>query len=453
MRLLLSTARPRAWVCYTEPTAENTEYMAPRPQTTRAEWREALEIALATMASQKMRAFLTMLGVVIGVSSVIIVAAVIDGLNRHITDKVREIGSQTFFITRFKAFTMDFDRLTEEVRQRKYLVAEDAVAIREQCPAVAKASPILTRASFFPGGGLNEVRYGNNHVDTSILRGGEPELLDTVPVYVVRDGRFLTHQENDHAAHVAILGAPIADSLFGPLDPLGKEIRINGLPFRVIGVFEPHQGLFGGPGVDQFVVIPYKTFAKLYPDIEEVVIAATARSPALIDRAEQQAIEVLRRRRRVPSDKPNDFEISSADLLTDLWQQLTGAIVALTLIIASIGLVVGGIGVMNIMLVSVTERTAEIGVRKAVGARRKDIRAQFVLEAMTLTGVGGIIGILGGAAVTVAVALLFPALPAQLSVFWTGMGLLISLGVGLFFGIYPAVKAANLDPVRCLRYE
>jgi putative ABC transport system permease protein len=425
------------------------------PQRTRSEVREALQIALATMASQKMRAFLTMLGVVIGVSSVIIVAAIIDGLNRHITDKVREIGSQTFFFARFKAFTVDFDRLTEEIRQRKFLTVEDAHAIREQCPSVAKVTPILTRASFLGAtmGGLNEIRYGNNHVETAILRGSEPELLDTIPAYAVRDGRFLTHEENEHAAHVSIIGAPIADTLFGPVDPLGKTIRVNGLPFRVIGVFEPHQGLFGGPGADQFVIIPYKTFAKLYPELEEVIIAASATSPELLPRAMEEATEVLRRQRRVPANKPNDFEIASADLLTDLWAQLTGAIVALTLIIASIGLVVGGIGVMNIMLVSVTERTAEIGVRKAVGARRKDIRAQFVVEAMTLTGVGGVIGILGGAVVTVAVAFFFPALPARLSLFWTGMGLLISLGVGLFFGIYPAVKASNLDPVRCLRYE
>ena len=346
----------------------------------RAEWRESLDVALGTIASQKTRAFLTTLGVMIGVASVIIVAAIIDGLNRHITDKVREIGSQTFFVTRFKAFTVDFDRLTEEIRQRKHLLPEDAVAIRQQCPSVAKASAILTRAAFL--GGSNDIRFQNNDVDTAILRGGDPELTEVLPVYTVRDGRFLTHQENEHAAQVAVLGTPIADTLFGPVDPIGKEIRVNGLPFQVIGVFEPHQGLFGGPGVDQFVVIPYKTFAKLYPEIEEVVIAGTAVSPQTLPQAVEESTEVLRRRRHVPAAKANDFEIGTADVVTNLWEQLTGAIVALTLIIASIGLVVGGIGVMNIMLVSVTERTAEIGVRKAVGARRKDIRTQFVLEAI-----------------------------------------------------------------------
>ncbi len=406
-------------------------------------------MALATIASQKMRAFLTMLGVVIGVASVISVAAIIHGLNQHITDKVREIGTQVFFVTRFKAF--NFERLTEEIRKRKYLTYEDAVAVRQQCPTVQKVTPILTRALFF--GQENEIRYQNNRVENPFVRGGEPELVDVLPVYAVKEGRFLTAEENQHAARVSVLGAAIADSLFGPLDPLEREVRVNGLPFKVIGVFEPHQGLFGSPGVDQFVIIPYRTFNKLYPEIEEVVIGVTAADPSQMGKAEEEVIEVLRRRRHVPPQAKNDFDIISADVVTDLWKQLTGAIVMLTLIIASIGLLVGGIGVMNIMLVSVTERTAEIGVRKAVGARRKDIRAQFLLEAVTLTGVGGVIGILIGVLVSVSVARFFPSLPTRVSLFWTAMGLAISLGVGLFFGIYPAVKAANLDPVRCLRYE
>ena len=419
---------------------------------TREEWKESLSVALATIASQKLRAFLTMLGVVIAVASVITVAAIIHGLNQHITDKVREIGTQVFFVTRFKAFSPSaFGRWSEEIRKRKYLTYEDAVAVRQQCPTAQKATPILTRALFF--GHQNEIRYLNNRVENPFVRGAEPELVDVLPVYAVKEGRFLTAEESQHAERVCLLGAAIADSLFGPLDPLGREVRVNGLPFKVIGVFEPHQGLFGGPGVDQFVIIPYRTFVKLYPDIEEVIIGVSVTDPSLLGKAEDEVIEVMRRRRHVPPQAKNDFEISSPDVVIDLWKQLTGAIVILTLMIASIGLLVGGIGVMNIMLVSVTERTAEIGVRKAVGARRKDIRAQFLLEAVTLTGVGGIIGILAGVLVSVAVATFFPSLPTRVSVFWTLMGLLISLSVGLFFGIYPAVKAANLDPVRCLRYE
>jgi putative ABC transport system permease protein len=230
-------------------------------------------------------------------------------------------------------------------------------------------------------------------------------------------------------------------------------VRVNGLPFKVIGVFEPHQGLFGGPGVDDFVIIPYKTFAKMYPEIEEVIIAASTSDAALLPRAQEEVAEVLRRRRNVPAEKHNDFEITSPDMLTELWTNLTSAIVMLTLIIASIGLLVGGIGVMNIMLVSVTERTSEIGVRKAVGARKKDIGAQFILESVAITSVGGLLGVASGIAFSVSVAAVFPNLPAHVSIVWTLVGLFLSVAVGLFFGIYPAVKAAGLDPVRCLRYE
>ena len=421
----------------------------------RADWKEALEVALGTIRAQKLRAFLTMLGVVIGVGSVIVVAATIDGLNRYISDKINELGSQTFFITRFQAFTFDFERLPEEIRLRKHLEPEDARAILETCPSVERATPILTRAAFIGGtvGGSNDVRYGNNLVEEPILRGAEPELLDVLPMHRIAEGRFFTADENDHAAHVTVLGSPIANELFGPVDPIGKIVRLNGLTFEVVGVFEPHQGLFGGPGVDNFVIIPYKTFHKMYPNIKEVVLVMKARSNQLFSRAQDEVTEVMRRRRRVPVHKPNDFEMTTADVITDLWNQLTGAIVLLTLIIASIGLLVGGIGVMNVMLVNVTERTAEIGVRKAVGARRGDIRSQFLLEAITLTGAGGVAGVVSGVAVSLIIGAVVPNLPARVSLFWTVMGLIISIGVGLFFGIYPAVKAANLDPVRCLRYE
>jgi putative ABC transport system permease protein len=418
---------------------------------TRAELRESSSLALANITSQKLRSFLTMLGIVIGVASVIGVSAIINGLNQHVTDKVREIGSHSFFITRFKAFTFDFERLPEEIRKRKHFSPEDAAAIREQSPSVDKATPILTRAIFL--GGDNDVRFANNLVEGIFLRGGEPDLADVLPVYAVKEGRFLTNEENLHAEKVCILGNAIAGSLFGPIDPLGREVRLNGLPFRVIGVFEPQQGLFGGPGVDQFVIIPYRTFAKLYPEIEEVILGISVSDAALLPRAEDEVVEVLRRRRHVAVEKPNDFEVTSADLLTDLWKQLTGAIAILTFVIASIGLLVGGIGVMNIMLVNVTERTAEIGVRKAVGARRRDVLAQFLLEAVTLTSLGGLIGIPVGVLLSVGVAMFFPSLPARVSIFWVLISAVISVVVGLFFGWYPAMKASKLQPVLCLRHE
>jgi len=414
-----------------------------------AGWPETLRTAFAAIRAHKLRAALTMLGVVIGVVSVISVAAIITGLDRHIADKVQEIGARTIFITRFRAFT--FEQWPEEIRLRKHLTYEDTVALREQCNTCAIASPFLTRALFF--GHRNEVRYRNQRVDNPFIRGAEPDMPKTLPVFSVKEGRMFAEQENRHSARVAVLGLAIADSLFGREDPIGKTIRVNGREFRVIGIWEQHSGLFGGPGIDQFIIIPYNTFAKLWPEIEELIIAVTVDDPSLLPQAQDEITQILRRQRRVPFNAKNDFEISSPDFLTDLWKQLTGAIVVLTLVISSISLVVGGIGVMNIMLVSVTERTNEIGVRKAMGARRRDIRRQFLTEAVTLTGLGGILGILAGAGVTYLTRAVFPSLPAALSPFWVAAAFALAVGVGLFFGIYPAARAASLDPVTCLRYE
>jgi len=230
-------------------------------------------------------------------------------------------------------------------------------------------------------------------------------------------------------------------------------VRLNGRPYEVIGIFQKDAGLFGGFGVDQFACIPLTNFHKSYPEMREVFLLASVRPDADVNRARDEIIETMRRRRRVPHHAPNDFDVADANFFLDLWNQLTGAMVLLTGVISSIGLLVGGIGVMNIMLISVTERTQEIGIRKAIGARKADIRVQFLLEAVTLSGVGGVLGILCGAAITFAIRALLPSVPATLSVLWITLGVMISVGVGLFFGFYPANRAANLDPIVCLRYE
>ena len=239
----------------------------------------------------------------------------------------------------------------------------------------------------------------------------------------------------------------------GRIVGIGKTIRINGTVYEVIGVFEHDPGLFVGPGVDIFAVIPLSKFKKEYPEAKELIMAFTVPVGINIEKAQGEVIQAMRRLRRVPPGKENDFELSSPDFLSNLWDQLTGALVILTSVISSIGLLVGGIGVMNIMLISVTERTQEIGVRKAIGARRADVRLQFLLEAVVLTLVGGTIGILIGAGVSTLVRTLLPSIPASLSYLWVTIGFAISVGVGLFFGYYPAKLAANLDPVVCLRYE
>ncbi|MBI4466731.1 MAG: ABC transporter permease [Acidobacteria bacterium] len=412
-------------------------------------WRENLRTALVALRAHKLRSGLTMLGVVIGVLSVISVAAIIHGLNQHIADRVKEIGAKTLFVTRFPAFT--FEQWPEKIRLRKHFTYDDVRALREQCPSCALVSPFYTRALFF--GQRNEVRFRNQKVDNPFVRGAEPDMPKTVPVFVVKEGRMFSVYEDAHSEQVCVLGLAIADSLFGRLDPVGQTVRINGREFRVVGVWEKHEGLLGGPGVDQFIIIPYNTFHKLWPEIEELIIAVAADDPRQLARARDEITEVLRRRRRVAPGAESDFEVTSPDFVTDLWKQLTGAIVLLTFIISSIGLVVGGIGVMNIMLVSVTERTAEIGLRKAMGARRRDIRRQFLTEAVMLTALGGGLGILLGALATLLTRWAFPSLPTSLSWFWVAMGFAMSVGVGLFFGIYPAARAAGLDPVACLRYE
>jgi putative ABC transport system permease protein len=308
-----------------------------------------------------------------------------------------------------------------------------------------------TRGFFF--GDSNLISSGDHSVEKVIVRGAQAEYTQAIPLFSISRGRFISAFDEEHARQVVVLGAAIAESLFPNTDPLGQEVRLNGARYEVIGVFEHDQGLFLGPGVDIFAIIPLSDFRKKYPGSKELIIAFTVPKNVNVDTAQSEVIQAMRRLRRVPPDKDNDFELSSPDFLSNLWNQLTGALVILTTIISSIGLLVGGVGVMNIMLISVTERTQEIGVRKAIGARRADIRLQFLLEAVVLTLVGGTIGILVGAGVSILVRTLVPSIPATLSYVWIAIGFIISVSVGLFFGYYPASVAAKLDPIDCLRYE
>jgi len=421
---------------------------------TAAELRENLLVALDRLRAHKVRSGLTVLGIVIGVTSVIAVAAIIEGLNRHISSRVESFGSRTLFISRLPAGRLG--RLPESIRRRKYLEYSDADYLRASCPSVSFVTAFANRPSFggtFRASEANDMRYGTERVEQIILRGVEPEYVDALPLFAIAQGRFITRYDEDHARPVVVIGDAVSASLFAHLDPIGKTVRLNGRLYEVIGVFEKDPGLFGGPGVDQFAVIPLSNFRKHYPEIREIFFAFSVDPVVSLEVGRNEVIEAMRRLRRVPHNAENDFEIISPDFLTNLWEQLTGALVLLTAVISSVGLLVGGIGVMNIMLISVTERTTEIGVRKAIGARRSDIRAQFLMEAMTLTFVGGAIGILLGATIAWLVRTFLPSLPTTLSYLWVTLGVAISIGVGLFFGYYPANRAANLDPIVCLRYE
>jgi putative ABC transport system permease protein len=415
-----------------------------------AQARENFLAAMETLRSSKVRSALTVLGIVIGVSSVISMAAIIQGLNKFVQNKVESLGSRTYFLTRFPP-GMDPAHMPERIRTRKYLEYTYAGFIRQAAPDVQNVTTVGTRGFFF--GDSNLITSGDHSVEKVIVRGAEPEYTEAIPLFAVERGRFISAFDQEHARSVVVLGAAISESLFPNTDAVGKTVRINGGAYEVIGVFEHDQGLFLGPGVDIFAIIPLSNFKKQYPEAKELIMLFTVPKSVNVDLAQGEVIQAMRRLRRVPAEKANDFELSSPDFLSNLWNQLTGALVILTTVISSIGLLVGGIGVMNIMLISVTERTQEIGIRKAIGARRADIHLQFLLEAVALTLVGGTVGILIGSGISTLVRTLVPSIPATLSYLWVSIGFVISVGVGVFFGYYPASVAANLDPIDCLRYE
>ena len=417
---------------------------------TRHEVLENLSVAFDTLRARKVRSALTILGIVIGVTTVIAVASIIDGLNGEIKERVERLGSNTLFITRFPAM-QNTQRLPPKIRVRKYLQEDDADFIEQTSPAVAYATVFANRINF--NDQVDEIRYGNAHVERFFLRGVQPHYIDAFPLFAIAEGRFISPFDEEHARDVVDIGRSIADSLFPNVDPVGKSVRLDGRLYEVVGVFEPDQGLFSAFGVDQFACIPMSNFRKTFPEIKERFIAVAGKPEFSLTAVRDQTEQTLRRKRHVPYNAEDDFEITSPDFLSNLWNQLTGAMVLLTGIISGVGLLVGGIGVMNIMLISVTERTAEIGVRKAVGARKADIRVQFLLEAITLSCIGGVIGILVGALIALAVRTAMPAIPAFVSPLWIVLGFTISVSVGLFFGYYPANRAANLDPIVCLRYE
>ena len=416
---------------------------------TSSQLRENVGVAFRSIQAQKVRSSLTLLGVVIGVSSVIGVAAIIEGLNRGVVGRIQALGSKVFMLSRLPAGT--FGRPPEDIRLRKHFRFSDASRIKESSPSAEYVSAFTTRAAFF--GDSNEVRYRNEQVTNVILRGVDHNYSAAIPMFDVSEGRTISRYDQDHARPVAVIGQGIASALFPQVDPIGKTIRLNGLPFDVVGVFFKDEGLFGGPGVDQFVCIPYATFHKLYPEIEEHFLAVSVRDTVDLPRAADEVISAARRIRKVRPTAENDFDLMLPEYFTRLWQQLTGALFILTFSISSIALLVGGIGVMNVMLVSVTQRTHEIGIRKAVGARRQDIRTQFVIEALALTSAGGVLGVLLGGGLAWLISEIYPILPIFVSPFWVVAGLSLAAGVGLFFGYYPASKAAQLDPIVCLRYE
>src|SRR5579885_1902793 len=397
---------------------------------------ETVRMAMDTISKNKLRSGLTVLGIVIGVMTVIAISSVVRGLNSRIQEQVAEMGSNVIWVYRFDVF--QFGRPKPELLQRKELSLDDALALRDLpyvnsvCAGVRYVNPIFQA-------GIYSVKYKGRKATNTILEGDTASVKDVYDI-ALKEGRFFTQEEDDRRANVIAIG---------------KEITIEGELFTVIGVADKRKsGIGGGKNPeDNIVYFPLHTFKKLHPELKDHWVSVKAESHASMDAVKDEIRDVLRRRRHVKFNQPDNFAIFTPDALSDFWNQLTGGIFVFMFAVSSVGLMVGGVGVMNIMLVSVTERTREIGVRKAIGATKRNILFQFTLEAITLCALGGVIGIIIGGIITWSIRAAFEALPATMSVYWTVAAFSVSCSIGLLFGIYPAWKAANLDPIEALRYE
>ena len=412
--------------------------------------RENLLLALDTLRTHKFRSFLTVLGVVIGTTTVIAVASIIAGLDSRLVETMEQFGTNSLWVYKLQ-FGVSL-RLTKEERMRKPLTYEDAMAIKEQCPAVEEVSAALIRQlNDFGGLPPTTARYrGKDMTDTQFL-GVTADYLK-ISNSPLADGRFFTDADDSHRRDVVVIASSVVDRLFKNEDPVGKSILVDGHAFDVVGTLGKFKGLVGDNPDDRDVMIPYWTFKKFYPDAKDNFLDVLAYRGRLAD-AEDEVRGLLRRRRHVKPSEPDNFGIATAESLITQFRDVIGTVALVMVVISSIGLLVGGIGVMNIMLVSVTERTREIGVRKAIGARRRDITWQFLLEAVTLTGSGGLIGIAAGWLISFLIRLLVPDLPSTGPLWSVVAGFVVATSVGLFFGLWPALKAARLDPIAALRYE
>ena len=402
-------------------------------------------MAFDTLRANKLRSSLTILGVSVGVITVIFMVSIIQGLNKAFADQIESLGSNTIFVAKFEP---SFGRPPgpDEIH-RKDLTMDDAEALRREAPSIAGVSPVHRMIAA-------TMRYQEKQTDTPILFGVTP-YYEFVQSQYVASGRFVNDIDMQDRSNICILGVDVKRALFPYEDPVDKEVRINGNPYRVVGVMES-LGNFFGQSRDNSIFIPVTTFDKYYPDrpFPEVVFFVIVRpvSRAHVKSAIDEITDILRRRRRVPPEAPNNFGISSQDSLLDVYNQLTGATALVLTSISFVALMIGGIGVMNIMLVSVTERTKEIGIRKAVGATKLNILSQFLIEAVVLTGIGGLAGLAVGEIASLLMNKYSP-LPAYVPLWAIGVGVGISAAVGIVFGLWPAWKAARLDPIEALRWE
>ena len=415
----------------------------------RISWGENVTFAFVAMREQKLRSFLTLLGVVAGVATVIMMVSFVVGFNNQIVSSFTQFGT---YLVQFQKYEPRFGGPggpPEDQRNRRDLTIEDALALKHLSKLVAAVSQ--ERYLF---GGQIQVRAGRVEANGPLILGTNPD-YSAANTHFVDDGRFITDTDISHKARVAVIGTDVAQALFPHRDAIDQGITINGVPYRVVGIFEHKGGMFGSN--DNFVAIPISAFDEQFPEVKNghgdtIHIATVPKRAEDVQALIEEETAILRARRGLRPNQPNDFALFTSQAQLEQFQQITGGVAAAMLIIAGIALLVGGVGVMNIMLVNVTQRTREIGVRKAIGATRRDIATQFLVEAVTLTGVGGALGIgVGlGAALLARVVFDFEA-AAPLWAVLLGFG--VSTAVGVAFGLWPAVKASRLDPIEALRYE
>jgi putative ABC transport system permease protein len=412
--------------------------------------REAVHLALDTLRKNKLRSGLTILGISIGITTVILISSAINGLNSNIDHFVSTLGTNDLWIFQFEPFGR---RPTTEELNRKKMTYEDGVAMRD-LPHVVAVDPELTYQNFQTGLGSVSLKAGTHKIENTILNGTTTYVNQVVDVNLTA-GRMWTESEEEHRDNVVLLGHDAAEDLFPEGSPIGKEVDCEGDIFTVIGVLDSQPQAFGSGRntQDNSAYFPLETFRKIHPEITDFWIVVKYDDPANKAIVTEEVRELLRVRRKLRVQQDDNFAIFSPDSLTRLWNQLTFGLFTFMVAVSSVGLMVGGVGVMNIMLVSVTERTREIGVRKAIGATRRNILLQFTTEAVTLCMVGGLLGILAGALCTLILHFAVSFLHAALSITWVIIAFAVACFIGLVFGIYPAWKAANLDPIEALRYE
>jgi putative ABC transport system permease protein len=412
--------------------------------------RESVKMALDTLRANKLRSGLTILGIVIGVTTVIVISSFVNGLNNRVAEFADSLGTNVLLVTRLP---FAVGRPTTEQLTRKYLTLEDALALRALPHVVATNAEADSEKAFSVGS--VSAKYQGHKVSGSILAGVTAQVADTSNS-TLQAGRIFTDGEDQRHAQVCVLGHDTAEQLFvNGEDPIGKEVNVETGLYTVIGVLDKHKQPFGSGKNqrDNVVIFPMGTFHSLHPEVKDMFLTAKYDDPKNKALVEEEIREMMRIRRKVKISDDDNFDIFGTDSLNKLWGQITGGLFGLMVAVSSVGLMVGGVGVMNIMLVSVTERTREIGIRKAIGATKHTILIQFTTEAVTLCAVGGVVGVLLGAALTGVVYLLPIGLSPALSTLWVLIGFGVSCAIGLLFGIYPAWKAANLDPIEALRYE